>query len=129
MIFNQVLVRYAIYTCRVFEEVEGVENELVELKNHVLTQRKLVKELGDGICLEFLSEDTIESIIEEPACIDSPQPSKLNALINDVSETLDLLLSENKIGEALDIMYLEDENIQRLKFEGNTPSEDRRNLL
>ena len=92
-------------------------------------KKKLVKELVDGICLEFLLEDTIESIIEEPACIDSPQPSELDALINDVSETLDLLLSENKIGEALDIMYLEDENIQRLKFEGNTPSEDRGNLL
>ena len=47
VIFKQVLVRYAIYMCRVFEEVEGVEDELVELKNHVLTQKKLVKELGD----------------------------------------------------------------------------------
>nr|POE57315.1 exocyst complex component exo84c [Quercus suber] len=119
-IFKQVLVRYAIY---IFEEVEGVENELVELKNHVLTPKKLVKELVDGIYLEFLSEDTIESIIEEPACIDSPQPSELDALINDVSETLDLLLSENKIDEALDIMDLKDENFQRLKFEGNTPSD------
>ncbi|KAL4596558.1 hypothetical protein ACB092_12G171900 [Castanea dentata] len=76
---------------RVFKEIEGVENELVKLKNHVLTQKKL--------------------------------PSELDALINDVSETLDLLLSENKIDEALDIMDLEDENFQRLKFEGNTPSD------
>lgn len=105
------------------KEVEGVENELVELKNHVLTQKKLVKELVDGINLEFLSEDTVESIIEEPACIDSPQPSELDAQINDVSETLDLLLSENKIDEALYIMDLEDENFQRLKFEGNTASD------
>ncbi|KAM3731137.1 hypothetical protein ACB098_12G139800 [Castanea mollissima] len=80
---------------RVFEEIEGVENELVKLKNHALTQIKLVKEL----------------------------PSELDALINDVSETLDLLLSENKIDEALDIMDLEDENFQRLKFEGSTPSD------
>jgi hypothetical protein len=34
--------------CRIFEEVEGVENELMELKNHVVTQKKLVKELIDG---------------------------------------------------------------------------------
>lgn len=51
---SQIFWGYAIYICRVLKEVEGVENELVELKNHVLTQKKLVKELVDGINLEFL---------------------------------------------------------------------------
>lgn len=109
--------------CRIFEEVEGVENELMELKNHVVTQKKLVKELIDGLYLEVLSEETIESIIEEHACIDSPQPSELDLHINDVSETLDFLLLENKIDEALAIIELEDENFQWLQFERNAPSD------
>lgn len=109
--------------CRILEEVEGVENELMKLKNHVLTQKRLVKELIDGVYLEVLSEETIESIIEEPVCIDPPQPSELEAHINDVSETLDLLLSENRIDEALAIIEVEDENLQRVQFEGNASSD------
>lgn len=35
---------------------------------------------------------------------------------------MDLLLSENMIDEALTLVELEDENFQRMQFEGNAPS-------
>ncbi|XP_041002369.1 LOW QUALITY PROTEIN: exocyst complex component EXO84B-like [Juglans microcarpa x Juglans regia] len=108
---------------RIFEEVRDAEKELMKLKNHVSTQKGLVKELVDGIYLEVLSEETIESIIEEHVNTDPPEPSELEAHVNDVSETLDLLLSENRIDEALAIVELEDENFQRMQFEGNAPSD------
>ncbi|KAF3965372.1 hypothetical protein CMV_010434 [Castanea mollissima] len=93
-------------------------SELIELKaaSNEEFQRNIISNYSAFVRV-------FEEIEEEPACIDSPQPSELDALINDVSETLDLLLSENKIDEALDIMDLEDENFQRLKFEGSTPSD------
>jgi 16S rRNA G966 N2-methylase RsmD len=98
--------------CRILEEVQGVENELMKLKNHVLTPKKMhVKELIDGVYLKVLSEETIESIIEDYVFIDPPQPSELEAHIDEVSETLDLLLSENRIDEALVIIEMEDENL------------------
>lgn len=117
-----------IFSCysafvRIFEEVEGVNTELMKLKNHVSTQKRLVKELIDGVYLEILSEETIESITEESVCVDPPQSSELEAHINNVSETLDILLSENRIDEALDIIELEDENCLRVQFEGNAPSD------
>ncbi|KAE7997868.1 hypothetical protein FH972_002465 [Carpinus fangiana] len=108
---------------RILEEVQGVENELMKLKNHVLTQKTHVKELIDGVYLKVLSEETIESIIEDSVFLDPPQPSELEAHIDDVSETLDLFLSENRIDEALVIIEMEDENLKRVQFEGNAPSD------
>lgn len=109
--------------CRILEEVQGVENELMKLKNHVLNQKTHAKELIDGLYLKVLSEETIESIIEDSVFIDPPQPSELEAHIDDVSETLHLLISENRIDEALVIIEMEDENIKRVQFEGNAPSD------
>jgi 16S rRNA G966 N2-methylase RsmD len=122
MIHKVVLVSMLLHV-HILEEVQGVENELMKLKNHVLTQKMHVKELIDGVYLKVLSEETIESIIEDSVFIDPPHPSELEAHIDDVSETLDLLLSENRIDEALVIIEMEDENLKRVQFEGNAPSD------
>ncbi|KAI3984739.1 hypothetical protein MKX01_039356 [Papaver californicum] len=50
---------------RIFNEVGTMENEFIQLKLHVLTQKKLVKNLMDGIYRDLVSEESIESIIEE----------------------------------------------------------------
>ncbi|PQM38808.1 exocyst complex component EXO84B-like [Prunus yedoensis var. nudiflora] len=42
------------------------------------------------------------------------------------AKTLDTLLSENRIDEALSIIELEDENLQRLRFEEDCPVDDLR---
>ncbi|KAI5395253.1 exocyst complex component EXO84B [Lathyrus oleraceus] len=87
---------------RILEEVTGVENELVQLENHFLSHQMLVKDLKDRIYPKILS---INLTIEE--CLDfvvpSP-PSELEAHINDVSEKMDILMSENKLDEALQVL-------------------------
>lgn len=112
------------YLCRIFEEVEGIENGLMKLRNHVLNQKKLVKELVDGIYPKLLVEETIESVNEDSASDGLPPPTKLEAHINYVSEALDTLLSENRVDEALDILEMEDENFERLQFRKGSSADD-----
>ncbi|CAK7349319.1 unnamed protein product [Dovyalis caffra] len=106
----------------VFDEVKDMEKELMKLKTQVSTQKGLVKELVDGAYLKLLSEETMESIIEESE-FDEP-PRELEDRIDDVSEILDSLLSENRIDEAIGILEMEEENLQRVVVElGDTASD------
>ncbi|OWM81531.1 hypothetical protein CDL15_Pgr007569 [Punica granatum] len=87
----------------------------MKLKNHVSNQKKFVKELVDGIYVKLIVEEAEESVIEDSVSDELNSPSKLKAHINYVSETLDTLLSENRFDEALDIVEIEDENLERLQ--------------
>ncbi|KAH1081468.1 hypothetical protein J1N35_021229 [Gossypium stocksii] len=106
---------------RIFDEVKGMENELMQLKGQVLTQKKLVKDLIDGIHLKVLSEETIDSVIQESEFSEPTPQSALAVHINSISETLDILMIENRMDEAIAIIQRADENLQRMKFEDNSP--------
>lgn len=84
---------------------------MTQLKNHVSTQKRLVKELVDGIHLKFLSDETTDPSVEESMSAEPPSTT------DNVSETLDILISENRIEEALTIIELEEERFQEMKFE------------
>lgn len=99
---------------RIFEEAERLKNELAQLKDHLLTQKMLVKELVDITCSNVLSAEIMDPIVEELVYSESIPSRELEDHINDVSGTLDLLLSENRIEEALDFIELEDENCQNM---------------
>ncbi|XWS36470.1 hypothetical protein CRYUN_Cryun20dG0088200 [Craigia yunnanensis] len=105
----------------IFDEVEGVANELMQLKSQVLTQKRLVKDLIDGIHLKVLSEETIDSILQESEFAEPTPPSELAVHIDNISETLDILMLENRVDEAIAILKMEDENLQRMQFEDNSP--------
>ncbi|XP_024019164.1 exocyst complex component EXO84C [Morus notabilis] len=102
---------------RIFEEAERLENELVQLKEHLITQKQLVKELVNITCSEVLSEEIMDPIVEELVYSEPSPSSELEDHINNVSEALDLLLSENRMDEALDVLELEHENFQKMQFE------------
>ncbi|MBA0741635.1 hypothetical protein Gogos_014770 [Gossypium gossypioides] len=106
---------------RIFDEVKGMENELMQLKGQVLTQKKLVKDLIDGIHLKVLSEETIDSVIQESEFSEPTPQSELAVHINSISETLDILMIENRMDEAIAIIQRADENLQRMQFEDNSP--------
>ncbi|KAK5784044.1 Exocyst complex component 8 [Gossypium arboreum] len=106
---------------RIFDEVRGMENELMQLKGQVLTQKKLVKDLIDGIHLKVLSEETIDSVIQESEFSEPTPQSQLAVHINSISETLDILMIENRMDEAIAIIQREDDNLQRMQFEDNSP--------
>ncbi|KAG4120355.1 hypothetical protein ERO13_D11G138600v2 [Gossypium hirsutum] len=106
---------------RIFDEVRGMENELMQLKGQVLTQKKLVKDLIDGIHVKVLSEETIDSVIQESEFSEPTPQSELAVHINSISETLDILMIENRMDEAIAIIQRADENLQRMQFEDNSP--------
>nr|KJB42333.1 hypothetical protein B456_007G148700 [Gossypium raimondii] len=106
---------------RIFDEVRGMENELMQLKGQVLTQKKLVKDLIDGIHLKVLSEETIDSVIQESEFSEPTPQSELAVHINSISETLDILMIENRMDEAIAVIQRADENLQRMQFEDNSP--------
>lgn len=108
--------------CRVFEEVEGMKKQLTQLKSQVSFQRKLVKDLVN-VYLKALSKESIELVVQESVTAEPSTPSEMEAHISNVSETLDIILAENRIDEAITILELERENVQRLQYDGDSPSD------
>ncbi|KAK3011319.1 hypothetical protein RJ639_012397 [Escallonia herrerae] len=106
------------FTCisRVFEEVEGMENELLQLKNHVSTQKRLVKCLVDCIYTTAHSEEAGECT-EEPLPVQPPPSCFLQTHTLEVSEILDNLLLEHRLDEALVILEMEAETIQTMQLQ------------
>lgn len=100
--------------CRVFEEVEGIGRELVQLKDHASNQKRLAEEFMDGLDLEMAIEDAMEPIPIEHEAEESILSNNLQAHIIDFLETLDILLMENRVDEAIDILELEDRNFAKL---------------
>ncbi|KAJ8749146.1 hypothetical protein K2173_013753 [Erythroxylum novogranatense] len=107
----------------ILDEVKDMEKELLQLRTNVSTQKRLVKELSDGVYLKVFSDETIQRIIRDAEDDELAPPTELETQISDVSETLDVLLSENRIYEAISVIEMEEENIQRVELEGNTPSD------
>ena len=88
------------------QEAKDMEKELVTLKGHISTHKRLVKELVDGIYLEAVSDEMKESVVDES---EFDEPNELEAHIGSVSDTLDVLLSENKMDEAIEILLVEEQ--------------------
>ncbi|XP_021630899.2 exocyst complex component EXO84A isoform X2 [Manihot esculenta] len=105
----------------VFEEVKEMEKELMQLRTHVSMQRRLVNYLTDSEYLKVLSEETTESFTEELKCDEYAPQNELEAHISNVSDTLDMLLSENRAGDAIAILEMEQENFQEMQLEDGIP--------
>ncbi|GLU03701.1 hypothetical protein SLE2022_208870 [Rubroshorea leprosula] len=114
--YRNIFSNYSAFN-RVFNEVQGMKNKLMLLRTQLSTQNKLVNDLLDGIMHpKVMSEETIESIILESEATDEPtSPSRWESHIDNLSETLDILLLEDRIDEAISIFEMEDENFQRMQ--------------
>ena len=87
--------------------MEGLESELMRLKYQAATQKRVIKDLQESISLKVLSEEIMESMLEES--FDSHKTasrSLLEAHTEDISEILDILLSEHRLGDALSVLEM-----------------------
>ncbi|KAF5185365.1 Exocyst complex component exo84b [Thalictrum thalictroides] len=116
---TSVYLNYSTFV-RIFEQVGGIENELALLRQHVSTQRDLVKKFMDGMYLEILSKESIDSIIEESSDGEQPPLDNLEVHADAVLEALDTLLSEHRLDEALVILELEDLKLKMIHLEDNS---------
>ncbi|KAI4324591.1 hypothetical protein MLD38_030065 [Melastoma candidum] len=104
---------------RIFEEVGVMEHEMDQLKSHVSDQKKLVDDLMDGLHenlwmgeVNKARDDSDDELI---------YMSELDAHVAEVSETLDILLVENRLDEALTILEKENEDLLRMEEENEHP--------
>ncbi|KAK9146332.1 hypothetical protein Sjap_006235 [Stephania japonica] len=92
---------------RIFKELRGIEHETMQLKQHVLNHKKLVEELMDGVYVEVLSEEFVDSIIQQFEDVDKSSESIVEVQLDATPEVLDILLSEQRLDEALTIIEKE----------------------
>ncbi|KAK7277487.1 hypothetical protein RJT34_22500 [Clitoria ternatea] len=98
---------------RILEKVTGVENELVQLENHLVSHKRLVKSLTDQIYPKILS---IDLAFEDHVNVVPSPHSELEVHINDVSEKLDIFISEKRLDEALHLLESVDEHYQSIQL-------------
>ncbi|CAN1270296.1 Exocyst complex component EXO84C [Linum perenne] len=106
-----------------FEDVKDIEKELMQLKNQVSMQKKLVNNLINGIYLKTLSdlaapEEEYEYEYEEP-----PAVNMLEDHITEVADKLDVLLAENRADEAISFLKKEEENLQKVQIGGDVSTD------
>ncbi|KAM7501493.1 hypothetical protein LguiB_000397 [Lonicera macranthoides] len=107
---------------RVFDELEGMEDELLQLKHHISTQKGLIKNLLDDIYIKILPEMIVESK-ESDVCEEPPSPSIFETHTNDISEILETLILEHRLDEAIVILEMEDETFQSMELQENIPAD------
>ncbi|XP_071938251.1 exocyst complex component EXO84B-like isoform X3 [Coffea arabica] len=115
---------YAVFL-RTFKDMEGLESELMRLKYQAATQNRVIKDLQESISLKVLSEEIMESMLEES--FDSHKTasrSLLEAHTEDISEILDILLSEHRLGDALSVLEMEGRAFQSMRSGENFSSEE-----
>ncbi|KAH0470252.1 hypothetical protein IEQ34_001810 [Dendrobium chrysotoxum] len=99
---------------RIFEEFEGIESEIMKMKNHVSTQNMLVEELMNSFHSEIILEK-LENLKDE--CVedlDLDFPTWMETRMQNILETLDILMSEHRMEEALVVLEKETQNMQKL---------------
>ncbi|PON34765.1 Exocyst component Exo84, C-terminal [Parasponia andersonii] len=110
---------------RIFNEAERLETELGQLKDHISTQKRLIRELVDVTCTKVsVSEETTSPIIEDFECSEPIPLNEFEDHMNNISERLDFVLFEKNLDEALDVIEFEDENLRRKKVEGTFALDD-----
>ncbi|XP_073012702.1 exocyst complex component EXO84A-like [Typha latifolia] len=105
---------------RVFEEVGILKSDLCELKGHISTQRELIKDLTSNLYLKALSEYLVETIIDEMNESDLCSPSSREAHIDDTFDTVDILLSEHKMEEAMTFLEMTTQTIEKMSNEDSS---------
>ncbi|XP_020274800.1 exocyst complex component EXO84C-like [Asparagus officinalis] len=113
---------------RISEEVMEMEQELIELQKHVSAQGILVKDLMSGVCREL--EVWNKCNIDEVDVNDDLQLSEIDELLHGevddkkvtFLETVDILLAERKVEEALLALDTEERSSPELNDLGEDPS-------
>ncbi|XP_076939841.1 exocyst complex component EXO84B-like [Bidens hawaiensis] len=102
---------------RVFRETEGINNEVMQLKHHLMAQKQLVRNLTDNDCFKTVSDDQTDTVVDE-STLDGYNPTTLfKTCANEVLETLDNLLFEHRLEDALTVFEIEDGDSPKVKFQ------------
>ncbi|KAL0435561.1 UNVERIFIED_CONTAM: hypothetical protein Sradi_0264000 [Sesamum radiatum] len=115
--------RTSFQTTLHFLQIEGLESELLGLKGRASSQKRLVKDVSNRICIGGLSEENTESILEEDLNVQPSSPSLLETHTENVSDVLDTLLVEHRLDDALAVLEMEGEFVHGLLSGENVPTD------
>ncbi|XP_076942140.1 exocyst complex component EXO84B-like [Bidens hawaiensis] len=102
---------------RVFRETEGINNEVMQLQHHLMAQKQLVRNLTDNECFKTASDDQTDTVVDESMLNDYNPTTLFKTCADEVLETLDNLLFEHRLEEALTIFEIEDGDSPKVKFQ------------
>lgn len=85
----------------------------MELKHHVSTQSKLINDLMNSLNLEILSSN-MRNEAEGTEDLDPYSPKSFGTDMYDTLDTLDVLLSEHQLEEALVVLEVETKTLQMM---------------
>ncbi|KAL4571952.1 hypothetical protein LXL04_018720 [Taraxacum kok-saghyz] len=105
---------------RVFKETKGINTEVMKLKYHLMSQKQLVHNLMDSTYLKAVSDDLIDTDLDEHPLDDQNPTNSFKTTADKILETLDNLLFEHRLEEALEIFEIEDGNSPKVKFQDDT---------
>ncbi|XP_076888254.1 exocyst complex component EXO84B-like isoform X2 [Bidens hawaiensis] len=98
---------YANYTAfiRTSKEISDLEGELLSIRNLLSTQATLIHGLADGVHEESLSSTVPRGSLSNGLSADVDRdPSDLENWLIDFPDTLDVLIAERRVDEALTIL-------------------------
>lgn len=97
------------------KDIEVLQCDLLGMKNKASLQKKLVKDVSDRFSSSVLSEETIETMLQETLLVESSSPTLLETHTDNVSEQEDTLLSEHRLDDAVALLEMEGEYVQKLR--------------
>ncbi|GAV64361.1 hypothetical protein CFOL_v3_07879 [Cephalotus follicularis] len=115
---------------RISEEVVEMEHELMELRKHISAQRILVQDLMTGVCHELegwnqtngnIGESQQQLQISED---NDPLPNETDNQKQIFLESIDVLLAEHKVDEAIEAVDGEEKSSPELKASADNPTTD-----
>ncbi|KAL5975726.1 hypothetical protein ACLOJK_020052 [Asimina triloba] len=100
---------------RISEEVIEMEHELIQLQRHISSQGILVQDLMSGVCRELelwnqSNGETRETKEDQAVDFQDPLPSEAEDHKSMFLETVDVLLAEHKIEEAVSALVAEEKS-------------------
>ncbi|KAF8040559.1 hypothetical protein BT93_B2707 [Corymbia citriodora subsp. variegata] len=94
---------YANYAdfIRTSQEISDLEGQLLSMRNLLSSQAALVQELVEGVRVDSLDTGSEDSTAEDLHSLEDARPSNMENWLIDFVDTLEILLAERRVDEAL----------------------------
>ncbi|KAJ6827642.1 exocyst complex component EXO84B-like [Iris pallida] len=100
---RSVYANYASFI-RTSKEISDLEGELLSIRNLLSNQAALLHNLAEGVHVDSLCTNSERSIADDISNIEDREPSAIETWLVEFPDTLDVLLAERRVDEALDAL-------------------------
>lgn len=102
MVYELTIYAQVIFICSTSREISDLEGQLLSLRNLLSTRATIINSLADGIHADSLSTSQETSIKKDDNFdLEEREPSKIEKWFAQYMETLDVLLAERRVEDAL----------------------------